>query len=179
MADGVRRKRIYHRDVKINSKDTSLTFWNDCSVSGAVLRGLLSCFTGHAAKHTGARREADAFLHVSVRPQPPPTSRQSAAGVRKRPRRPTPLAAVTASASPRLPHRVCLTASACCGSSLFLPLNLTETARCSPRPGTRPPSLSGDRVDRGGLAGLFVATRRCVAVPPSAPSALRGPPGCF
>lgn len=151
--------------VMLNTKDTSLTFWNDCSVSGAVLRGLLSCFTGHAAKHTGARREADAFLHVSVRPQRPPTSRQSAAGVRKRPRRPTPHAAVTA--------------SACCGSSLFLPLNLTETARCSPRPGTRPPSLSGDRVDRGGLAGLFVATRRCVAVPPSAPSALRGPPGCF
>lgn len=84
--------------VMLNTKDTSLTFWNDCSVSGAVLRGLLSCFTGHAAKHTGARREADAFLHVSVRPQRPPTSRQSAAGVRKRPRRPTPLAAVTASA---------------------------------------------------------------------------------
>lgn len=81
--------------------------------------------------------------------------------------------------APRRRNRVCLTASACCGSSLFLPLNLTETARCSPRPGTRPPSLSGDRVDRGGLAGLFVATRRCVAVPPSAPSALRGPPGCF
>lgn len=95
----------------LNTKDTSLTFWNDCSVSGAVLRGLLSCFTGHAAKHTGARREADAFLHVSVRPQRLPTSRQSAAGVRKRlhaPVVPTPLAAVTASASPRLPHRVCL-----------------------------------------------------------------------
>lgn len=90
--------------------------------------------------------------------------------VRKRPRRPH---------APRRRNRVCLTASACRGSSLFLPLNLTETARCSPRPGTRPPSLSGDRVDRGGLACLFVATRRCVAVPPSAPSALRGPPGCF
>lgn len=58
MADGVRRKETYHRDVKINSNDMSLTFLSNCCVSDTVLSGFLLCLMGYAAKHTGVRSEA-------------------------------------------------------------------------------------------------------------------------